>query len=120
MLTLIVDGNNVVAALGFRRPDAVEQFLTRIELAAVEKDWEAAVVFDGPERYLRRESGPLVVRYMQGKTADSLIERMVYQESDRSRVIVVTQDRAESQLVRGFGAMVWSPQRFLEELNRVE
>lgn len=117
MITLIVDGNNVLAALGIRRPEAVEQWLNRVELSAVEKDWDAIVVFDGPERYLRRETGPLVVRYMKGKTADSLIERLVYEAPDRRQVVVVTQDRAESQLVRGFGAMVWSPPRFAEEIG---
>ena len=117
MLTVIVDGNNVLIALKVRRPEAAEQFLQRLELAAVEKDWEVIVVFDGPERYLRRETGPLVVRYMQGKTADSLIERMVYQAPDRAQVAVVTQDRAEGMLVTGLGAHVWSAQRLAEELG---
>ena len=117
MLTVIVDGNNVLIELGIRRPEAVEQFLCKLEMAAAEKDWEAFAVFDGPERYLPRESGPLVVRYMKGKTADSLIERMVYQAAERSQVAVVTRDRAEGDLVRGFGAQVWSPQRLMEELG---
>ncbi len=117
MLTVIVDGNNVLMDLGIRRPEQIEQFLQKLEMAAVTKDWEAFAVFDGPERYLPRESGPLVVRYMKGKTADSLIERMVYQAADRAQVAVVTRDRAEGDLVRGFGAQVWSPQRLMEELG---
>ena len=117
MLTVIVDGNNVLTALKARRPEAAEQFLQRLEMAAVEKDWEVIVVFDGPERYLRRETGPLVVRYMQGKTADSAIERTVFQMPDRSQAVVVTQDRAEGMLVLGLGARVWSAQRLAEELG---
>ena len=117
MLTVIVDGNNVLIALGIRRNEEAERFLQRMEMAAVTKDWEAIAVFDGPERYLPRETGPLVVRYMKGKTADSLIERMVYQAPDRARVAVVTQDRAEGDLVRGFGAQLWSPKRLMEELG---
>lgn len=117
MLTVIVDGNNVMIALGVRRPEAAEQFLQKLEMAAVTKDWEAVVVFDGPERYLPRENGPLIVRYMKRKTADSAIERMVFQAPDRSQVAVVTQDRAEGDLVRGFGGQVWSPQRLMEELG---
>ena len=117
MLTVIVDGNNVLIALGIRRPEAVEQFLCKLEMAAVTKDWEAVAVFDGPERYLPRETGPLVVRYMKGKTADSLIERMVCQAPDRRQVAVVTLDRAEGDLARGVGAQVWSPQRLMEELG---
>ena len=116
MLTVIVDGNNVLIALKILRSDAVEQFLARLEMAAVEKDWEVVVVFDGPERYLRRETGPLVVRYMKGKTADSAIERMVFQMPDRSQAVVVTQDRAEGMLVMGMGGRVWSPRRLAEEI----
>ena len=117
MLTILVDGNNVMPALRIRRPEEVEQFLQKLELAAVEKDWEVIVVFDGPERYMRRETGPLVVRYIQGKTADSMIERMAHQAPDRSQVVVVTQDQAEGMLVRGFGAMVWTARRLMEELG---
>ena len=117
MLTILVDGNNVLPTLGLRQPDAVEQFLQKLELVAAQKDWQAIVVFDGPQRYLPREFGPLVVRYIQGKTADSLIERMVFQMPDRSQTAVVTQDRAEADLVRGLGASVWSAQRLVEELG---
>ena len=117
MLTVIVDGNNVVQALGLGRIPQIEEFLVRLELAAVNKDWEAIVVFDGPARFLPRESGPLVVRYIQGRTADSLIERMVYQATDRKQVVVVTLDRAEGTLVRGFGARVWSASQLQQELG---
>ena len=117
MMTVIVDGNNVMIALGIRRPEAIEEFLQKLEMAAVNKDWQAVAVFDGPERYLPRESGPLVVHYMQGKTADSLIERMAAQAPERAQVAVVTQDRIEGDLVRGFGGQVWSPQRLMEELG---
>ncbi len=116
-MTVIVDGDNVVRALGLTRLAQAEGFLQRLELAAARKDWEATVVFDGPERFLRRESGPLVVRYGQGKSADTLIERMVYQASDRAQVVVVTQDRAEADLVRGFGARVWDARRLEQELT---
>lgn len=116
-MVLIVDGNNVTRALGLRRPPQVEQFLLRLELAAARRDWEATVVFDGPERFLRRESGPLVVRYAQGKSADAVIERMVYQAPDRAQVVVATHDRAEADLVCGFGARVWSARQLEQELE---
>ena len=117
MLTVIVDGNNVMQAIGLRSIPQVEEFLIRLEMAAVQRDWEVTVIFDGPQRYLPRESGPLVVRYAQGKTADSLIERMVYQAADRTAVMVVTQDRTEADLVRGFGARVWSASQLQQELG---
>ncbi len=120
-LILLVDGNNLFGALiRSDREDLAqeEQFLQRLEMAAVSKDWEVTVVFDGPERFLPRESGPLVVRYAKGRTADTLIEQAVYQATDRARVVVVTQDRAEANLALGLGARVWNPDRLLEELER--
>jgi predicted RNA-binding protein with PIN domain len=119
MLTVIVDGNNVLPALKIHRLPEAEQFLQKMELAAVSKDWEVVVIFDGTPRYLPRETGPLTVIYAVGKPADVLIERRVYQAADRAQVVVVTQDRAVGQLVAGFGARVWSAQRLVEELDRM-
>lgn len=117
MLTVIVDGDNVTRALGLTRPPQVEEFLQRVEKAAVEKDWQAVVFFDGPQRFLPREEGPLIVQYAVGRSADSLIERMVYQAADRPEVVVVTHDRMEGNLVLGMGARVWNAQRLQEELG---
>ncbi len=119
-MILIVDGDNVFRAMGLIRGkdlSAVEQVLQKLERMAAERDWEVTVVFDGPERFLPRESGPLVVRYGKGQSADTLIERMVYQEKDRAEVVVVTQDRAEANLVLGMGARVWKPQRLQESMG---
>lgn len=115
-----MDGDNVLRGLRIVQGTNLakaEQFLQRLELAAAAKDWEVIVIFDGPERFLPRESGPLVVRYARGKTADTLIERTVYQAPDRTQVVVVTEDRAEANLVLGLGARVWTSQRFLEEMS---
>ena len=123
MLTVVIDGDNVFRALNLIRgvdQTAAEQFLQRLESAAVSRDWEVIVVFDGPARYFPRETGPLVVRYaLARQTADTFIERMVYQATDRSQIVVVTRDRAEENLVLGLGARVWTPQRLLEELRGV-
>ncbi|MBI3332690.1 MAG: NYN domain-containing protein [Candidatus Omnitrophica bacterium] len=118
MLALMVDGDNLFRALAVREPAAIERFLQRLEMKAVDRDWEVTVVFDGPSRFLPRETGPLVIRYATGKSADTLIERLVYQATDRGQVVVVTQDRAEANLVLGLGARVWSAQRLMEELSR--
>lgn len=99
------------------QPPQIERFLQRLEMAAIAKDWEVIVVFDGPQRFLPREEGPVVVRYALGRTADSMIERTVYQTVNRSETIVVTQDRAEGDLVLGMGGRVWNARRFQEELG---
>lgn len=123
-MKMIVDGDNTLRALRLIRGgdlSAGEAFLQRLEMAAVGKDWEVIVVFDGPERFLRRESGPLVVRYAPPKqTADTVIERLVYESSDRTQVVVVTQDRAVGDLILGFGARVWNADRLLEEMGAVQ
>lgn len=121
MLTVILDGDNVIRALGLVRGQdlsAAESFLQRLEMAAVSKDWEVIAIFDGPERFLPRESGPLVIRHAKpGTTADTLIERLVYQAADRAQVVVVTRDRAEADLVLGLGARIWNVDRLLEEMG---
>jgi len=120
-MQVIVDGNNVFRALRLDSAGGTadsETFLQQLELAAVERDWEITVIFDGRERYLPRETGPLTVCYSGSKqTADSLIERMAYQAQERSEVIVVTQDRAVGDLIVGLGAFVWSPARLRETLD---
>lgn len=120
MITVVVDGDNVVRVLKLLRgADAspIEQFLQKLELAAASKDWEVVVIFDGPVRYLPRESGILTVRYATGKTADTMIERLVYQAPEKTQVVVVTQDHAEANLVLGLGAHVWSAQRLIDEMK---
>ena len=120
MQTLIIDGDNVFRALGLVQgadTRAAEQFLQKLESAAACRDWRVIVVFDGPERYFPRETGLLVVRYAPGQSADTVIERIVFQEPDRSQVVVVTRDRAEENLVLGLGARVWEPRQLLDELK---
>lgn len=126
-----MDGDNVLHALGLVRGrdlSAGEGFLTRLERVAAEKDWEVIAVFDGPERFFPRESGPLVVRYAKPKqSADAVIERMVYEASRTppgcgtrpEGVIVVTGDRAVGDLVAGFSALVWLPERLQQEMAGV-
>ncbi len=122
MLTVIVDGNNLFRDLGLDRKlnsAPGEGFLQKLELAAASNDWDVTVVFDGPQRFLPREEGLLVVRYASpGTTADTLIEQMVYKTADRTQVVVVTRDRAEGNLILGLGARVWTAQRLQEELER--
>ena len=121
MWTVIVDGNNIFQALdvsGDPTSAAAEQFLQKLERTAVMKDWEVIVVFDGRPRFLPRETGPLTVRYAAVRqTADSVIERLVYQLEDKNSVIVVTQDHSEANIVLGCGARVWSSNRLLEEME---
>lgn len=117
-MKVIVDGNNLLGAKGWLagpgRP--VEDFLQRLEVAAARRDWEVVVFFDGPARYLPRESGFLTVRYAAGSPADTRIEKLVYDAADRSGIVVVTQDRTLGDMVLGFGGRVWPVARLEQEM----
>ncbi len=119
---MILDGDNVLRVLKLfsgKEVHRAEGFLQRLEHLAVSSDWEIVVIFDGPKMLLPRETGPLVIRYApRAKTADTVIERLVYEAPDRSEMVVVTQDRAQADLILGLGGRVWSAQRLMEELDR--
>ncbi len=54
-------------------------------------------------------------RYSQSVTADSVIERIVYQ--NKENCVVVTKDRAIAQMARGSGARVMTPEDFSDLLE---
>jgi predicted RNA-binding protein with PIN domain len=78
----------------------------------------ARVVFDGQGRQAqpgRRPTAPGVeVIFAPGhKSADAYIERAVYKTADRREIVVVTADRGIRDLCMGLGALVMSPEAFL-------
>ena len=77
------------------------------------------VVFDGmgkqkTETVEHHRSVPkLEVRYAPSHlSADAVIERAVYIESNKMNVVVVTNDQGIRDLVRGMGALVMDPAHF--------
>lgn len=80
----------------------------------------AKIVFDGRGR--RTDTSVLaahltrvdVIYSSRHHSADSIIERCVYEEPDRDRVVVVTADRGILDLCSGMGAMTMRPEYFLE------
>lgn len=121
MNQIIIDGYNVLRQLNLVRGNdlaAAEAFLQKLETAAAKLGWEVTAIFDGTERFFPRNSGPLVVQYSgPQQTADSRIERMVYEAAQRSSIVVVTRDRAISDLILGLGALAWSPERLVQEME---
>ena len=57
------------------------------------------------------------VIYSKASTADSVIERMLYEQKGTASFSVVTKDRAVCQMARGLGARVMEPDKFIELLN---
>ncbi len=125
-----IDGYNVIHHSSLLQPLAKQSFETARE-ALIEKvarfcaatGAPAKIVFDGRGR--RTEPSPpsqstpgLEVLYSPGhKTADALIERIVYTAADRRSIIVVSGDRGIRTLCRSLGALVMEPDNFLSTIR---
>ena len=55
--------------------------------------------------------------YSQKVSADTCIERYLYEKKTAMRLMVVTKDRAIATMARGYGAGVVSPDAFMEMLR---
>ena len=78
------------------------------------------VVFDGqggPREPMARAAGLEVLFSPKGKTADDVIERLVGQSPQPARILVVTSDRMERQMVEGAGALSISAEAFGVEVQ---
>ena len=112
---LVVDGYNVLYAWGRGRatPMAVarQQLIQELELVAAHRGIRCTIVFDGqPLEDLLHASNDLVTVTFSGpgQSADTVIERLVCGRQQRCGIVVVTDDRAEADLVVGMGAHCWS------------
>ena len=121
-----IDGYNVIHHSSYLRPLAESDFETArdelIEKVAHycgAKNIRAKIVFDGrgqgaprPEAH-PRVAGVEIVYSSKHQSADTLIERAVYQSGDKRELIVVTADRGIRDQCMGMGALVMSPENFL-------
>lgn len=84
---------------------------------------QVKVVFDGRGRAAESVAsvpgapGLEVIFSPKQHSADTVIERSVYQANDRRAIVVVTGDRAISDLCRGLGAVVIGPDHFLASVR---
>jgi predicted RNA-binding protein with PIN domain len=126
---VLVDGYNVMHAwpkLG--RPAGRSLEKRRAALLAVLAQYadqtggRVTVVFDGyaakhkPADVLM-PAGLEVVFSDRGKTADEVIERLVAQAEGRARILVVTSDTVERQIVETLGASSLSTEGFAVEVE---
>lgn len=124
---LVVDGYNVLHAWhrGKGRAaidDARVALIRELESAAALRGIHCTVVFDGtPIVDLLHASSLHLDVLFAGPTqsADSLIERAVHDHRERSGVAVVTDDRAQGNMVLGWGARCWSSRQLAEWLTEV-
>lgn len=126
---LIIDGYNLLhqdEALRGHRHDlqtARQRLVRRVERAAPEMAPRITVVFDGRERGVDPSlvAPHLNVVFSPARlTADGLIERMVAESKKPQRILVVTSDRVEEQVVSSAGARVMSCLTFISRCDAAE
>lgn len=120
-----IDGYNVVhhapALVALARHDlerARETLVDHVAHFCSLTGERARVVFDGQGRQSQpmrplTAPGVEVIFAPAHKSADAYIERAVYKTADRREIIVVTADRGIRDLCMGLGALVMSPEAFL-------
>jgi len=121
---VIVDGYNVIYAWACLREaknkglecarEKLIQIMTRYQDF---NDKEVSVVFDGSKRfdymcYDQINTGVDVIFSKNGKSADTVIERMIYKLPDKSKALVVTSDRLVRMMIGGMGARSVSAEEF--------
>jgi predicted RNA-binding protein with PIN domain len=125
--TYFIDGYNVLHTARTLRPlldtdfeAAREALIERIALICL-GGARAVLVFDGQSKaraqhapHGRPAPGLEVVYAPAHHSADTVIERMVYQEKNRLEVCVVSNDRGLRDLCRGLGALTMEADAFLE------
>ena len=127
----LVDGYNVLHKCawlkGLLRHDletAREALIDKIAHYCAQTGTRVTIVFDGRGQKVaetvahNRSVGSLQVIYSPAqKTADTIIERMVYESPRKMEVVVVTNDRGVRDLCRGMGSLVMDAGNFLQSIQ---
>lgn len=121
-----IDGYNVIhhsTALSVRARDdfegARDALIEKVSRFSIGSGAKSIIVFDGRghapgDAGLEPRAPNLEVRFSpRGKTADAVIERMVYAAPNRRHIIVVTADHGIRNLCSALGALTMSPDKFL-------
>lgn len=122
---LIIDGYNIIN----KWPRLIKAKRKSIESARAELfdiiqaycDYtaqEGIIVYDGSGRERSVENtNPRVIFSGKGETADTVIESLVYNLDDKSKVKVVTEDRAQRDMINGMGASLLSADMLESEIK---
>jgi predicted RNA-binding protein with PIN domain len=128
---LIVDGYNFIFNFfeaGKMTGGDLENIKTRLaaDLAAYnsQKDYDIIVVFDASKSKNDKRSSEVhddieVVHSRGGETADSIIEELVSRWSPQRKVVVVTSDYSQQQVILGKNTIRKSSREFGLELETV-
>ena len=83
---------------------------------ASSEDRKVLMVLDGhgnDDEWSAYRTKVFSVQYSQSATADTVIEKILYERKESASFVVVTQDHAVSQIARGCGARVMKPGEFM-------
>jgi len=80
-------------------------------------DAEIKIVFDGKPNMPLEIKDPIVIYSKEKDTADSAIERLVYQTQDRKNILVVTSDVMQQKMVFGMGGFYKNAEDFEDMVN---
>ncbi len=138
----MIDGYNLLHNLNSRKAKpsskiSRESCLSRIAPFAASKRCQVTVVLDGvghddeftgfrlpvPARPAGgRQAGArgFCVVYSGPVSADAYIERYLFENKGKASFVVVTEDRAMADMVRGSGARVMSIRNFIDQLKAAE
>lgn len=100
-----------------------EALIDRVARYCTDAGKAAKIIFDGrgrrPDLISPFLSGPRleVIYSPASQSADALIEREVYEATNRSSIIVVTSDRGIRDLCAGLGALTMHPDHFLSMIE---
>ena len=124
---LIVDGHSMIFALPdlkafHRKSNSAARIELEKRLVRYQDITEVSVVivFDGAgerTRSERKKAGVQVIYSDQGCTADDVIERLAAKYAKNYELTVATDDYAERETVRSYGAFAIGSEMFLDQLE---
>jgi predicted RNA-binding protein with PIN domain len=123
----LIDGYNLLHDLqnqkDKKRRLSRESLLACVASFAASRNTPVHFVMDGvgsPQELESFNTRLFTACYSQKVSADTYIEKYLYDKKGRAAIIVVTHDRAISNMARGAGARVMSPTEFAELLQNTE
>ena len=107
---------------------ARDMLLDYVQCFCLSGDYEVTVVFDGREQEQGQTTMPRsggaprvhIVFSPHHTSADTVIERLIYQQTDRMNCIVVSNDRCLRDQCRGMGTLTMEPDSFLSSVRQVQ
>lgn len=132
--TFYIDGYNVIYRSKDLRPMAERDFgqarealIERVAAICTAMGRRAVLVFDGRSRHLPERAhhdtgaaGLEVLYAPANTTADAVIERFIYQATNKLDLVVVSGDRGLRDLCRNMGALVIDADNFLQTSKEID